>query len=238
MSLLLLFSSPASSPVAATGGISFSDVPDGDYAKAVGSITVDTNPSAGETLTVNGVMFSFRAISGGSFILIGADASETATNIQAKLAASVNPLLTGATYVDDTHGVVNITYNTYGASGNAFTLTTDSGHLTLSGATLSGGAGNFITVGSLVVTFYDSEGGGETPPDPKIDLKGANVPVIESNVTSVINDHVDDAQASAVDNMDGTVSLEALEAGSAGNSIPLSTTATNTTVTPFTGGAG
>lgn len=108
-------------------------------AAATGSITFDSNPADGDTITVNGVVYTFLDTPvAGTDIQIGATAADTATNLQTVLDASADPLITVATYtVNGT--VVSIVHDTPGAGGNAFTLATDSAAITLSGATLSGG---------------------------------------------------------------------------------------------------
>lgn len=107
---------------------------------ATGSITFIDNPEDGDTITVNGVVYTFldTAIDPDTDVEIGADAEATALALQTLLDASVDALLTVATYTVDGE-VISIVHDTPGAGGNAFTLETDSDAISLSGATLEGG---------------------------------------------------------------------------------------------------
>lgn len=108
--------------------------------RATGSLTVNVNPSAAETLVVNGVTLTFVAgASTATNVHIGATAADTSDNLAAVLTASVNPLLTIASYTS-AGGVVSITYDVDGVVGNTYTLAVSSGGNVLrSGVTLSGG---------------------------------------------------------------------------------------------------
>lgn len=110
-------------------------------AKAKGKITVNTNPSDSETLTVNGVVYTFKT----SALLendieIGESENATATAIQAKLSVSEDPKVAIATYeVDEsTDTQINVEYKNDGVDGNKFTLATNSSGISVD-ATLSGG---------------------------------------------------------------------------------------------------
>jgi hypothetical protein len=108
----------------------------GDY--ATGTITVGGQPADGETTSINGSAIAFvDADPAAGECLIGADTTETATNLRAVINAD-----------PDTYGVtasgsgttVTLTANTIGTAGNAITLAeavTDA-DFTVSGATLSG----------------------------------------------------------------------------------------------------
>lgn len=108
--------------------------------RATGSLTVAVNPSVAETLVVNGVTLTFIAgASTATDVHIGASAADTADNLAAVLAASLNVLLLPATYTA-AGGIVSITYDVDGVVGNAFTLANSSGaNVTRSAATLTGG---------------------------------------------------------------------------------------------------
>lgn len=109
-------------------------------AKATGKLTVATNPSDGDTVTVNGIVFTFKTAGGtGTNITIGANAAATATALANALTASQAPALTAATY-SAAAGVVTITAKNFGASGNSFTLASGQASVTTSGAKLTGGA--------------------------------------------------------------------------------------------------
>ncbi len=108
--------------------------------RATGSLTLGINPSAAETISVNGVVLTFVAgASTATNVHIGATAADTAIELAAVLNASVNPLLTIATYTAAA-GVVSITYDVDGVVGNTYTLADSSGgNVTRSAATLTGG---------------------------------------------------------------------------------------------------
>ena len=112
----------------------------GAGAYASGTITLDTNPAPADTLTVNGTAITFVA-SGptGPQVLIGSTNIDTAANLQTFLAASVDSNIDQATYATVSN-VVTATFKVLGLAGNSFTLTKSSSHITLSGATLAGGA--------------------------------------------------------------------------------------------------
>jgi len=119
---------------------------------ANGSITIATNPITGNTIVVNGVNVTFKsALSGAADeVLIGATTDETAANLAAMLNKSTTPAIAEATY-SATASVVTVTYGNrlvYGdagepsVAGNGFTLVTGTAgaDVTMSGATLTGGA--------------------------------------------------------------------------------------------------
>lgn len=127
--------------------------------QASGTITVTTVvPSNGDTLTINGVAFTFKTVPvSNRDIEIGADLNGTATNIAAKLEASTDPRVNIANYTAST-AAVTVSYINTGVEGNSFTLATSNAvNLVLSGATLTGGTvgsdcikrttGNFVTEG-------------------------------------------------------------------------------------------
>ncbi len=112
----------------------------------LGSLTFVTNPLNTETIVVNGVTFTFvTGASTATNVHIGATKEATALNLMEVLNASANGSITPATYSVNlaTPAVVNITYDTPGTAGNAFTLANSSGSVavTRSAATLAGGLG-------------------------------------------------------------------------------------------------
>lgn len=118
---------------------------------ASGTITVTTNPTANDTIVVNGKTITFKAsASVDGEVTIGATAAATAANLAAALAASTDPLVAAASYsvaaavVTVKYGSV-LVYGTTGqqsADGNGYTLSAGTAgvKVTLSGATLTGGA--------------------------------------------------------------------------------------------------
>lgn len=115
---------------------------------AKGFITFSTNPSDGDTITLNGVAWTFKiAAVGATQTTIQPTLAGTLTQLAADLNASVNASLTVATYGSTTNAVT-ITYDATGAGGNAYTLAASAG--TRSAATLTGGTTTGIA--TLAVT--------------------------------------------------------------------------------------
>ena len=111
----------------------------GEGVKATGTVTFDSNPTAADTLTLNGVVITFVASGAtGSQVNIGASKEATAANLQVFLNATVNASLTVANY-STALNVLSIEYKTVGVAGNAYSLA-ESSAITLSGAVLAGGA--------------------------------------------------------------------------------------------------
>lgn len=108
-------------------------------AAASGTITVTTNPVDGDTVTVNGVLVTFKtgAVAGNQ-VLIGGTAANTATALAAFLNGSSLAGLSVATYVA-VASAVTATYDVKGTAGNAFTLVSGQASVTVSGAKLTGG---------------------------------------------------------------------------------------------------
>ncbi len=121
--LQLLLGNPVSAGVAATGDITFS-----------------ANPSAGHTITINGVLWTFVASGAtGTQTNIGANLNATLTQLATDLNASVNVSITPATYSNGGGTKLNIVHDTLTAAGNSFTLASGNANAVASGATLSGG---------------------------------------------------------------------------------------------------
>lgn len=106
---------------------------------ATGTITIATNPTDGDTVTVNGVAITFKTGSAtGNQVVIGASAAATATALAAFLNAASQAALSVATYVA-TASAVSVTYDVKGVAGNAFSLASGQASVTVSGAKLTGG---------------------------------------------------------------------------------------------------
>lgn len=107
---------------------------------ATGTIQFTGNPGDTETLTVNGVVFTWLlAPAVGTDIQIGGSAAATAANTLAVLQASIDPLLTVARYTSDFNPIIiNVTFKIPGTAGNAFTLS-DTSAVVVTPATLTGG---------------------------------------------------------------------------------------------------
>lgn len=118
---------------------------------ATGSITFTAQPAVASTITINGTVFTFRASGAvGNEINIGVSLAATLTAAAVVLNASVVAGVATATYAA-TATKINVTYDTAGLGGNAFTLAAGApSNGTVSGATLSGG-----TVGHTFISGED-----------------------------------------------------------------------------------
>lgn len=95
---------------------------------------------AADTLTVNGTSITFVAVSPtGNQVLVGPTALLTSANLQAFLQASADANISEAIY-STTSLVTTVTFGEVGTIGDAFTLAEVSTAITISGATLTGGA--------------------------------------------------------------------------------------------------
>jgi hypothetical protein len=104
---------------------------------ATGSITFAANPSDGDTITLNGITFTFvDAAPAGNEILIGATLADTLDNAVTALNASADPDVAAATYGDNGTDRLLVTHATAGPDGNSFTLAASAA--TVSGPTLTG----------------------------------------------------------------------------------------------------
>ena len=105
--------------------------------QATGTITFGGNPSPSDTVTLNGVVWTFVASGAtGNQVNIGGTVGVTVTQFRNQLNLSTDPLLSVATYTSATN-ILTITYDTGGTVGNAYTLAASAA--TPSGATLTGG---------------------------------------------------------------------------------------------------
>lgn len=109
---------------------------------ATGSIILTAVPTAGDTVTIDGTVVTFEASGAtGNQVNLGATAAATATALAAFLNASADANIVKMTYVDSGTGSIEVVSVLTGTAGNAYTLaTSDSGKITVSGATLAGGA--------------------------------------------------------------------------------------------------
>lgn len=124
--------------------------------QAAGALTAVTNPLNTETISVNGISFTFvTGASTSTNVHIGADKETTMANFALVLNASANAAINIATYTSS-GAVLTITFTAPGDAGNAYTLANSSGSVavTRSGATLTGGgpspgAGEAVAVAAL-----------------------------------------------------------------------------------------
>ncbi len=117
--------------------------------RAVAVITFTDNPTAADTVTINGVAFTARAsgavanefnlVSGGS---AAADAAGNATALAAAINASTTAKIKGVIKATATLGVVDLECLVPGALGLLCTLTESMGNMTVSGGNFTLGAEN------------------------------------------------------------------------------------------------
>lgn len=119
-----LFGDPATTPRAATGRLSFAEI-----------------PAPGATLTLNGVTWTFvSGVAAGNETEIGATLADTLTALVADLNAASDPALAAASYAVEDDTALGITHETTGPDGNAFTLAASAASAAARSApTLSGG---------------------------------------------------------------------------------------------------
>ena len=92
--------------------------------KAYGTLQLISNPVAADSLTVNGVNYTFTAaVPTGNQIAIGATISDTINNIVATLnSASSEDVLKAEYHVNPSEDTVDIVYKEVGETGNSFGL--------------------------------------------------------------------------------------------------------------------
>lgn len=111
-------------------------------AAATGTIALGSQPTANDTITVNGAAFTFKAagsVTDVRDVPIGATVGATTANLLAVLQLSTDPRVTAATYtLSATANTITVTYGSEGTAGNAFTLAKTGTAVTVP-ATLTGG---------------------------------------------------------------------------------------------------
>jgi hypothetical protein len=115
--------------------------------KATGTVTFTGLPVADETITVNAIVYTFKAsASTATQITIGADATATASNAASKIEAN-----DAAVDASNVAGVLTITAAATGEYGNAITLTEAATNTSVSGSgTLTGGIDKVVITGDGV----------------------------------------------------------------------------------------
>lgn len=140
-----LLGDPISNDVAATGYIDFNAL-----------------PTAGDTLTLNGTVFTFvSSAPAGDQIEIGTTVIQTIDNAVSQLNASTDGQITVATYSRPTGTErLVITHDTAGPTGNAYTIVVDASALTPSGTSLTGGGTEHVfSSGHASLPSYATEVG-------------------------------------------------------------------------------
>ncbi len=127
---------------------------------ATGYVEFTVNPTAGDTITLNGLVFTFVAgATTATNVHIGGSLAFTIATLQQVVEASVNALVTGAAYARQSVGGnvrFHVTYKLPGAVGTAYTLAASAG--TPSNATLQLGIGNAIPGGGWTIDLGDLVG--------------------------------------------------------------------------------
>lgn len=112
--------------------------------QASGTATFSTNPTASDTLTLNGTAITFVASGAvAPQVNIGTTLAITLANLLAMCAASADAQLVKFFY-NVTGSVFNIAAAAGGTGGNALTLAKSSTAITLSAATLAGGSASYF----------------------------------------------------------------------------------------------
>lgn len=130
-----------------------SDVPN---AWASATVTFSTAvPTAAETVTINGDVFTFRAaadVENPYEVAIGATLTETATNLKNAINANrMNFGVPGGVIATSAAGVVTV--KSPGTAGNAVTLAEAGANIAVSGANLSGGTDSDAEAGGARVPY-------------------------------------------------------------------------------------
>jgi len=163
---------------------------------ASGTILVTAFPIlAGTTLTIGGVILTSVAAARTSGNNDFNGALGTSDLIAQDIADAINDFnnsLTGTVVATVVGSLVTVTAVASGAAGNSIDLTTTSGLLTLSGATLLGGVdGATVTINGIVLTAVL---GARTPGGQDFSVDGSVNDIAES-LTDAINDTVNGLSA-------------------------------------------
>jgi hypothetical protein len=122
---------------------------------AEGTIDLTGLPANNDTLTVNGTVVTFKTSgAAGSEINIAATAVLMAKAIYDFMFASVDAAIDDARYYYDATASakqVKVVHRVAGTAGNAFTLAESAANLTISGATLAGGAQTAATAANSIL---------------------------------------------------------------------------------------
>jgi hypothetical protein len=135
-----------------------------DFA-ATGTITVSSVPNSGDTVTVGSTTYKFVSslVNANDVLIVSGNTSNTAQNLRAAIDGNSNQCNGGggcfgtgtaanaSVTATVSTNVVTVTAITAGTTGNTVALATVSGgRITVSGATLTGGTGNFSNANEVV----------------------------------------------------------------------------------------
>lgn len=157
-----------------------SDVPN---AWASGTVTFSVAvPTAGETVTINGDVFTFRAAADTDQpyeVAIGADLATTATNLKNAINAYRTEFgVAGGVIATSAAGVVTV--KSPGVAGNAVTLAEAGANIAVSGATLAGGTDSDAEAGGARVPYGILPHALDTRDNEEYDNAPVNTPVFIS----------------------------------------------------------
>lgn len=150
-------------------------LPNAVSARATGTLTLSGLPAAGETVTIGGIVYTFRAaVATARDVLIGGTAAATATNVINAInnsggtvgtdygsGGAAHPTVTAAT---GGAGVVTVSAIAYNTSGNAITTSEAATNVAWGGANLTGGSaagtaihgsGAVTHLGRYLYVWYD-----------------------------------------------------------------------------------
>jgi hypothetical protein len=122
---------------------------------ATGTITLNDNALGVTTIVVNGTTITW-----GTTVIVGANLSASTLNLLTFLQSSADVNISKMTYALSQTNVITCTSVLSGVAGNAYTLTNGTGgaHVTVSGATLTGGAATGATGITIVGKFSGTLG--------------------------------------------------------------------------------
>lgn len=117
---------------------------------ATGTITLNDNTLGVTTIVVNGTTITW-----GTNVVVGPNLAASAQNLLTFLQSSADVNITKMTYALTQTNVITCTSVLSGVAGNAYTLTNGTGgaHVTVSGATLTGGAAAGATAITIVAKY-------------------------------------------------------------------------------------
>ncbi|QYC10564.1 phage tail tube protein [Brevundimonas nasdae] len=145
---------------------------------ATGALTFNSQPANNATITVGGQAFTFTTgTAGTNQIKIGPNLKQTLANAVRILNASAIVGVAAATYWGDPDASkIYVLHDAVGVAGNSFTLAASSAAVTVSGATLSGGAatGGYRHVWKVDVTSL-------TTPSASVEVGMPEVPAYSVN---------------------------------------------------------
>jgi hypothetical protein len=198
--------------------------------QATNTIVFAGQPSAADTITVNGTVITFVASSPGAFqVLIGGSAAATQANLLTFLQNSADSNIALSTY-NSLSSTITATARVYGTAGNSYTLAESATNITVGGANFSGGVNpDTLTVNGTAFTFVPS-----SPSGNQI-VVGATAAITATNINTVLNASVVSGVAEAEYSVSGqVVTVTYKTVGTGGNSFTLAESSSSITVSGAT----